>query len=320
MFVPLAEGHITVTIGNKTMPVLIDTGASVSFINPKLIQSLHKQGYPINLTKIRDRVALADNKVYNINFKATLAIHINGKRFSQSFYVLGVLNRQIILGLNFLKKHQAQISFTSHQAQDKYLVRARKAIYIEPQTQLTVCANVMTATDITQCVGITEQHNTDGLFQTLNALVTPHINNNGFTTIPITLANQTNSPIRVMRGGILGSMVVTDEQQYTPLTLNSMQQGQGEGQDDPDNLFTPINCGQDPLDELAQPGEPLKYTLADMLSGSQKQQIQEVIESNRGAFVTTDSVMGLKTDFIVSIDLKEGAIPSSRAPYRTTPI
>ena len=75
VFVPLSEGCVFIQIGKSKMPVLVDTGASVSFINPRLVTSLHKQGLPILITKIRDKVALADDKVYNINHKVTCLLY-----------------------------------------------------------------------------------------------------------------------------------------------------------------------------------------------------------------------------------------------------
>ena len=74
------------------------------------------------------------------------------------------------------------------------------------------------------------------------------------------------------------------------------------------------------MESLPQPDEPLKYILARNLEEKQKIEMSTVVERNRKAFVTTDNVTGQGIDFNVRITLKEGAVPSSRMPYRTTPL
>ena len=71
---------------------------------------------------------------------------------------------------------------------------------------------------------------------------------------------------------------------------------------------------------MVGPGESLQYELADNLSADQRHQMADVVDNKRSAFVTTDSAIGKKADYQVSIDLKPGAKPSNRPPYKTTPL
>ena len=85
--VAMSGGCVLVTMGNKCFPVLVDTGASVSFINPKLVSSLSKEGCPMIINKIRDKVSLADNKAYKVTHRVTLNIQIEGTNHYETIFL-----------------------------------------------------------------------------------------------------------------------------------------------------------------------------------------------------------------------------------------
>ena len=129
---PLVKGCVTVTIASMSFPALIDTGASVSFISAKLVGVLHKANHPITFFRIKDRVVLADNKSYSIAQRVVMNIGVGELKVKQSFHVLPNLNRPMIMGINFLKKHRAKIQFEpSDVDKPPYKLRAQNSIKIQ---------------------------------------------------------------------------------------------------------------------------------------------------------------------------------------------
>ena len=79
--IPVIRGCVNITCGMQTIPALIDTGATASFISPKLIHSLQATGVNIQLTPTRDRVVLADNKSYKVYNKASFPFSIESAEY-----------------------------------------------------------------------------------------------------------------------------------------------------------------------------------------------------------------------------------------------
>ena len=311
--IPLRNGCIQINVGNKSIPALIDTGATVSFINPKLVLSLINSGHNVILARHHTKVALADNTVYTISKRATLDINIQGTTFKHSFLVLGTLNRPIILGLNFLKQQAAEIDFKDHQPQHNTpSLRTKRKITIPALTEITLNVDIMSTQQLNGLTGLITAHDHPTPFLLRDALVTPFINANGFTTTVATIVNPTDDPMTLDRGTVLGEWHTQNPDEYTPLQLHNIT--------DTENTqtagLTPINSGDEPPIDRTDPNAPLNYILPYNLSQQQKEQMTQLVDKHREAFVTSDNVIGLKTDFKVSIDLKPGAIPSNRTPYK----
>ena len=313
--VPLTAGCVQITVGHRCFPALVDTGASVSFINPKLVSALHADNYPMVISEIKDSVSLADNKVYEITHKVSMLIEIGGIKLSQSFLILSVLNRPVIMGLNFMRKHKAKISFSNTPTENKpYTIRAKTAFVIPPNSQHITRGYVMSLNDLVGTTYLTTDYTVDTGFGTCPALVSPLNDQQGHPTVPVSIVNSTEHPIEVRGGAILGCLATVRESDYGTHSLHCMK-SENEELDEP---LVPINCGEDPMESLPQPDEPLRHILARNLEEKQKLEMSTVVERNRKAFVTTDNVTGQGIDFKVRITLKDGAVPSSRKPYRTT--
>ena len=143
----------------QNIPALIDTGATASFISTKLIHSLQAAGMNIQLTPTRDRVVLADNKSYKVYNKASFPFTIESAEYLNDFHILTVLNRPVVLGLNFLRQAGAKLQFSmKEELRPPRVVRAIGPFTIDPTSERTVTAQVMALESLEGKVGITNSY------------------------------------------------------------------------------------------------------------------------------------------------------------------
>ena len=312
----MTDGCVRVQVGEEIIWALIDTGASVSFISSEFLVNIRDQGVVVTEVNITDSVALADNTVYQINSKVSMLITVHNQALTQSFYVLPQLNRSMILGLNFMLFQRARLSFDyPSQEEISIPVAANKHFTVPPQSEFSTMAHVMTWGNVKGSAALTQAHSEGAGLRAREALVVPHGAKGGHQVVPITVVNSGLDPIRVTRGERVATLVMLTRESHVGQRLGGII-SYGNQQE---CSSVPINGGEDIISGAPSPGDPLQCILSDTLTDEQKTQMRIVIENNRKAFVTTDSVTGRGSDFKIAIKLKEGAVPSSKSPYRTTP-
>ena len=118
-----------VTIGKQKFRSLVDTGAEVSLMHHRVYNGL------------KDKPKLKPKKVYLQTAGSTpltvlgcvdVTFRIGGTEVSQEFHVVSNLNRNLILGLDFMKSHKARIYFDlkSMRIDDKVYVNLEEDIHI----------------------------------------------------------------------------------------------------------------------------------------------------------------------------------------------
>ena len=307
---PLINGCLNVKFHGIEIPALVDSGATLSFISKRFFSKLLYQGSVKKLYHTRNKVILADNKAYSIRIVASVALSINGRQFTFTFSVLPQLHRPVILGVNFLKHTGASISY-AHVPRSEYLIRNPSKLVLSPNSETTCLAYIYTNENLSSTIGTTENYNYNPFCMVQHTLVNPSKITNA---IPIRLLNPFDRTIKVPKKAILGLYSITTEKDFISPDLNQTQHK--------DPLFgkpTPINCPRDPLHSVPSSNGPLKYKLSDRLTPTQRKELKTIVEENREAFVTSDTVIGTCKTQPVKIQLKDDAVPVNKPQYRTTP-
>jgi hypothetical protein len=90
---------------------LIDTGASGNFIQKDILEQLKVAGHVVNIKSCDIALRLADNKTIETNGIVCLPMSINNQEIQVSLYVLTEAAYPLILGCEFLEKHNAILRF-----------------------------------------------------------------------------------------------------------------------------------------------------------------------------------------------------------------
>ena len=107
----LVRGCLNVTIGEKSVAALCDTGASITAIKQSFLESLTNVIDPV-FTPCNILLYLADNSKSIATKSVSITFNIGKTSFRQNFKILTNLSRPIILGCDFLQANEAKISFT----------------------------------------------------------------------------------------------------------------------------------------------------------------------------------------------------------------
>ncbi|BHF73911.1 hypothetical protein SprV_0401699500 [Sparganum proliferum] len=99
---------ISGTVANKSVSILIDTGAAVSLIHGSLLQ-----GTNYNQSEFPQlQILTANNSILRLSGSATVPVSIKGKTIQHCFLVSSELKWNVILGCDFLKRHVQAITFS----------------------------------------------------------------------------------------------------------------------------------------------------------------------------------------------------------------
>ena len=153
----LVRGCLNVSIGDKSVAALCDTGASVSAIKQSFLDGLTISPKPI-FSACNIHLYLADNSMSVANRAVTVNFSVGKIQFCQKFVILPELSRPIILGCDFLETNEAHISFKHDAAYKKAVqpITALAAFDIPPYQEATFLGKVVspftyTSNDVGLC-------------------------------------------------------------------------------------------------------------------------------------------------------------------------
>ena len=311
----ITKGCVNVELGEIKSRALVDTGASLCFINKRLFDKLAKGDKCTHVRRSNMSVLLADGNAIRVEQSALISFKIKGVDLRERFHVLPELNRPMVLGVNFLRKYRGRVSFLGEEPTAMNSICTLVSEYIPANSEHTFNAVVVNHNGLEGQVGITEGLETNTGYLIKHALVSPKTSNN---IIPITIANPTNTGFVLEKHVPVGYFSPFDMSQAIPLGTLKGRGNEINSMDDEED-FIPINSGENPLDCLPKPDDPLKYKVCQDLSEVQRDQVKAIIESNRKAFVINENAIGLNTENEVTLELKPDAKPSNRPSYRMSP-
>ena len=206
-----------VKIGKQRYRTFVDTGAECSLMHRRIYDQLKNKPRLIN-----KKVCLqsANGTELKCNGCITVQICIGGTEMSQDFYVIRDLNRNLILGLDWLKQNNVRIYFDlkclringKHYVnleEDIHIastVRMKKTCLIKPQTAMICYGKVRENPDLPvgQSYEITQIDmgflvNQPGLQIIVLTLAKDR-------SLPLLIVNNTNKFIKIYRHGLLAKI------------------------------------------------------------------------------------------------------------------
>ena len=289
-----------VKVGKQRIRTLVDTGAECSLMHRRIYDQL------------KDRPKLLNKKVCLQSANGTelkcdgcvnVQICIGGTEMSQDFYVIRDLNRNMILGLDWLKTHNVRIYFDlkclringKHYVnleEDIHIastVRMKKTCLIKPQTALICHGKVRENPDLPvgQSYEISQIDrgfivNQPGL-QIINTVSTLAHDR----SLPLLIVNNTNKFIKIYRHGLLAKITGI---QNNVSTVNSVIKN---------------NHSKDKLN-LNDLDVPQQY----------RSKIEKLVLQNQDLFANKDSELGHTETVKMQVDVGNNE-PIKMRPYRT---
>ena len=289
-----------VKIGKQRYRTLVDTGAECSLMHRRIYDQLKNKPRLIN-----KKVCLqsANGTELKCDGCITVQICIGGTEMSQDFYVIRDLNRNLILGLDWLKQNNVRIYFDlkclringKHYVnleEDIHIastVRMKKTCLIKPQTAIICYGKVRENPDLPvgQSYEITQIDkgflvNQPGL-QIINTVSTLAKDR----SLPLLIVNNTNKFIKIYRHGLLAKISGI---QNNVASVNSVIQNK--------------NC-ETKLD-LKDLDVPEQY----------RSKIEKLVLKNQDLFASKDSELGHTDTIKMQIDIGNN-VPIKMKPYRT---
>jgi hypothetical protein len=217
------NGCLNLKLGGKSFPALVDTGATISAIKASFLHGLVDLG-PVKIKPCHLVIYLADNSTAVCTQTVCLNFKIGETTYEQEFRILKDLSRPVILGVDFLEKYQANLSFDNSEELKSISqpVVSLSTCSIPPYYEATFGGKVnssahYTHTDVGLCENWDrgEEHMVKYLVK--GSLVSPSKTND----IMLSLLNCTGNALHVTKGEI----VVL----YVPQKLDSLICIQKEG-------------------------------------------------------------------------------------------
>ncbi|MCG7879415.1 MAG: RNase H-like domain-containing protein, partial [Candidatus Thiodiazotropha endolucinida] len=289
-----------VKIGKQRYRTLVDTGAECSLMHRRIYDQLKNKP---RLTHKKVCLQSANGSELKCDGCITVQFCIGGTEMSQDFYVIRDLNRNLILGLDWLKQNNVRIYFDlkclringKHYVnleEDIHIastVRMKRTCLIKPNTAMICYGKVRENPDLPvgssyEVSQIDKGFLTDqpGL-QIINTVSTLAKDR----SLPVLIVNSTNKYIKIYRHGLLAKI---SEIQNNVTHIDSVIQN---------------NSCENKLD-LKDLDVPDKY----------RSRIENLILKNKDLFASKDSELG-KTDTVkMQIDVGDHE-PIKMKPYRT---
>lgn len=290
-----------IKINKQRIRSLVDSGASVSLLNKKIYDRLRPQ------PKISKNVAInlqgVNGSALSIEGSVELLITIGGEKVQQKFYVVNDINRNVILGLDFLNDKGVRLYYDlncfkvgksfipfEQDLQIASLVRLKADQVIKPQTCCLCTGKIRTNKDLPpnmyQICEIDKGYlsSEPGLTLT-NAVV--NIDNDG--SLPVMITNATNKTFRLRRGCVVGRASCLSSENLVSMSSQ--------------------------IDEVNEPLE--SDLLADVnVPPEHARRVKQLIKENSDIFAQKDTQLGQTDTLLFSVDTGD-AKPIKLRPYRT---
>jgi len=261
------------TIQNFKLRCLIDTGAYVSLIHKQIFQKLNPKP---KFIKDCPSIQSVNGGDLSVEGSAEIEFKFGKQSLKHKFYIIDGINRNIILGRDWLKQNGVRIYFDlgylrvgktyvrlEEDIHISSIVRLQKKTVLKPNTvtichvKLNKCFNVgesqlLTLTGTLE--GVLSEQPEITIYESLNRVRNPR-------KVPIMLVNNSQKFINLKRGTVVGKVGCVKENE-----INSVSQPKVTDQDD---IYDDINV-------------PEGY----------RDKIERLVQNNRNIFAQKDTELG----------------------------
>ncbi|MCG7874779.1 MAG: pol polyprotein, partial [Candidatus Thiodiazotropha endolucinida] len=290
-----------IKIGQQRIRSLVDSGASVSLLHRKIYDRLKPQpkiskNVPVNLQGVNGATLSVDGSV-------DLGIKLGGEKINQKFYVVNNINRNAILGLDFLTDKGVRLYYDlscfkigksfipfEQDLQIASLVRLTKAQIIKPQTCCLCTGKIKTRADLPPNMYQICEVNRGFLSSEPGLTLTDSVVNIGNDrSLPVMITNTTNKTYRLRRGCVVGQASCLSSENLVSMSSH--------------------------VNEVSQPSEA--DLLADVnVPPEYEDRVNKLICKNVDIFAQKDTQLGQTETLLFSVDTGN-AKPIKLRPYRT---
>ena len=289
-------------IGKTRWRALIDTGADISVISEKMYKKLQKKRKIIPNSQVLQGAGGAPLHVKGIT---EITFKLGNKEYSQKCYVIKEASRNLILGVDFLKKNQARIYFDLEKLrlnneyidldQDIHIasvVRAVSDVTLPPQSKLTTEGKIKKGPyfypgQLCQFA----QDEKSWMSEEPGLLLANSVSElDKKSRCKVMLVNSTNKTYTIRKGCVIGTVSIVDNSELCTLAEITKKKSKD------------------------LPTEP-DFTQA-LVPEEYRELLGPVLIANKDVFAAHDTDFGRTKTVTMKIDTKDHA-PIKQRPYRT---
>ena len=279
---------------------LVDTGSSVNVINKSF---LLKSGGPKPNLNRPITVSLADGKEISVDGLIKLNISSPFGTTIEQFYVFENTSHPLILGIDFIRRHQVSLDRLIKRPTKTYDIRSAEAVTIAPGKELLVSGKFPFSVLIgTQGITETGKHCLRKKLLCARGIVTKYSHGR----VPVKIYNPNTSDVIINKGDVIADLCPLDENtRIIPHhSISHISQKDQEPSYDSPASFVRIN----------------EITVSPTLTPAQKQDLNILLYDFRNTFLTKDNpALGYCDSVQLKIDLKSDAKPKYHKPYKLSP-
>ena len=291
-----------IQLGKQRYRALVDTGAEVSLMHRRVFDKL-KDGYVLGKQKVNLQAVNGDR--LQVDGCATIKLKLGGRNFHQKFYVVDGLNRNVILGRDWIVDNKVVLYFNELRSMKigqvyvpleedihiSALVRAANTVVIKPHTAIVCRAKTQAVLDsggkqLCQISPTDRGYLSSEPGLELQKTVVEMRRDRMF---PVLISNRTNKTFRVKRGSVIGKLEKLSEEHI----VNSVQEmGEEKEKARGDWLDDVTKARGDWLDDVTAP-EAFEDDVRDLVRG------------NKDLFAQSDAELGHTDTVRMKIDTGE---------------
>ena len=290
-------GTCIIKIGKSRFRTLIDTGADASLISKKMFDKL-----PIKqkVTRVAPRLQTASGEPLSIVGQTNISFTMNGLPLTQQFFVTDGLNRNFILGRDWLKEHGVRLYFDlgmlrigktyvklEEDIHISSILRLDKKVALKPQTAAICHVKLSQGFRIPDSRLLEVTNLEPGCLQDEPGLVIQESIDKIPNTqkIPVMIVNQTNKFYKLKRGCVVGKGRGLEDQEISSIS-------EDEKPEDTEHDFDEVKV-------------PKKH----------EKDVKRVLRKNKDLFARKDSDLGHTNTVKMKIDTGSHP-PIKNRPYR----
>ena len=302
---------------------MIDTGASSVFIKRSIVELWCENGMHLNIEKLLSPIVviLGDTRTKPCEYRVNLNLDHDGQIYNTSAYVSDSLPFDLILGIKFLKKYNAQmnllnggcaITLDSNSSGNQTSTTTDAVIYlyeevwVPPKCEMLV--EVLSNTPFQKTAFV---RNYERLVELTGIYTAKGIMNNDKTIKYVSIANMSKNTQVLPKGTIIGRLEFFDESEVS-ITMGCIQE-------ELMNLNTREKPSPSSSDSQTENGLPEGLDLSNaQLEEDQLKQLQQLLYRYSNLFKSKQSGVPVAKFPSHLIDT-EGQRPIHSAPYRAGP-
>ena len=297
-----APNSCLVYIGKTRWRALIDTGADISVMSERMHKKLRNKS---GIKPVSQALQGAGGKPLKVKGVTNLSFQLGKKEYNQKFYVVKEASRNLILGIDFLKKNQARIYFDLEKLRlnGEYIdldrdihiasvVRVDADVTLPPQSKQNMLGK-MKKNPYFHPGQLCEfqQDEKSWMKDEPGLLVANSVSIlDKRSRCKVLLVNSTNKTYKIKKGSVIGTVSAVDNS-----TLSTVQE-----------VTKKNNKNLPDKPDFSNIEVPEQY----------KEEMISVLEANKDVFAAHDTDFGRTNAVKMRIDTKDHA-PIKQRPYRT---